>query len=593
MMGKVVEASAILALAGLTANAALRLHRALRAPPPLRRQELPGALVWFALCVQAIDAWPAGTHPWLFPATAMRMVLPVAGLPFVLAAARPGSARVREWAQRASAAALLGILGLLLWSGLRWLLSVRPVVGGIDFWYYVCYARDFADGIDFGDNRGRSYFPGVYWFWRAALALTGRSIAGLQRIYVGVLAINVTLVGLLSFRATRSRLWTLVAVTWLLLLLARLEGEEGCTEPIAAACALAGLYAWRPSRRGALLLGVGLGSALLAKQTGGLLSLGWLGLAVCAASRGEVRTLLWVPIAAIATAAVGLLPGATSVGRGLAMVAGSYPADGTFTGNVTGLLRYEWSLPLGLLAGIAGLALLSRGNDEAARRRRALLAFSTIAALSTLAQFQRRGYLHYALLTAPFAVVAGVAGLSGLWRRLRAGVAPDPILAFSLAAVLAVALVHAAPRFPQSPFSFEPSPLPPAWPDGTPAATDLMQIAAHVKQGEDLVLLPPERNKIHFMLGTRPLSLASGYGFGLGSRGIALGAAAAVPGASGMGLAAVRSPSVHSVIAVAPMGPGSAVACAEVGCDEALRALPGLGFRKVVEGTSMTLWKRP
>ena len=370
-----------------------------------------------------------------------------------------------------------------------------------------------------------------------------------------------------------------------MLLYSALEGTVGCTEPLATAAVLAGLLAWGPSRRGAILLGIGVGGALLAKQQGGLLSLGWLGPAlVCAASPAEragLRTLLWVPLSATAAAAIGFAfaGGPAALTIGLASAAG-YPARNGLLRNLLPFFLQVPSLPLALL--VAGTALATaHGQEESAEgdwTRRALLPFTLAAALATLVQFEKRGYLHYALLTAPMAVVAATAGASLLLRRLRHLLVASPLLAFSLAAVLALQAAHLVSGLPPLRHLILGPPLEIPRSPGAPDDADVAAVASRVTPGEDLLLLAPSQNRLHFVLGTRSLSFRLRYGW--------------APCERGMALEAAQSPSVHSVLVPAELGPDTAVACAEIGCDQALQALPELGYRPVVQRPTLTLWQR-
>lgn len=311
-------------------------------------------------------------------------------------------------------ATILG-MGLLGAFAVRYILAVRPRIEGIDFYFYVCFARDLAAGAGDVSRTHLDYFPGVYAFWRAALAASGGRLPGLQWAYVGLLLANAALLFALVRRVTGSLRSGGYAALWYVVLFSLYEGFYGCTEPLTTLPALAGLLVWggEPLRgaRGALLtlaLGAGLGLALFAKQQGGLISLGAVSLGVLAiAAPAERRPSLSQLLALPAIAAGSFVLAGWVVGYGLAEIRGglryvdAYESHGSFAGNLN---AFWHNSPLSAVA--ICMAALIYAAPLVSRRLRPLLAersyavgcFALLAGAASLLQFTKRTYLHYALI---------------------------------------------------------------------------------------------------------------------------------------------------------------------------------------------------
>ena len=67
--------------------------------------------------------------------------------------------------QQTYAKTVAGLLLLsTLWTLLRYVWISRSMIGGVDWFYYLCYSRDLVNGYPVSDNI-HSYFPGVYVIW--------------------------------------------------------------------------------------------------------------------------------------------------------------------------------------------------------------------------------------------------------------------------------------------------------------------------------------------------------------------------------------------------------------------------------------------
>ncbi|MBS2021234.1 MAG: hypothetical protein JST92_02410, partial [Deltaproteobacteria bacterium] len=228
---------------------------------------------------------------------------------------------------------------LTLGAALRLAWALAPSLAGVDFYAYVCFARDLISPR--GASAARfAYFPGVYVFWAAVMKLWGQSLRDLQQGYVTLLFTNAALCALLVFRALgRSSKGPLTpqarvlagafAFAWCLLLDVPLEGFVGATEPIATLPFLLGLLAWggapltgRAGSWRALALGLGIGLGVFGKQQALLVAFGWLALVpdVLGPKPLHARsTLLLIPIAAVGTllSALQLSGGLSALVRGV------------------------------------------------------------------------------------------------------------------------------------------------------------------------------------------------------------------------------------------------------------------------------------
>jgi hypothetical protein len=485
----------------------------------------------------------------------------------------------RRWAN----AVLVVALAAAAIATARHLIAARPRVEGIDFYYYLCVARDLADGVATSETR-HFYFPGVYRFWRAVFALFGRSLPALQTAYMALLVANAAAIAAVVWRGAGRAAPALVSGLWYLALCSSLEGFAGATEPLATLPVLVGLAAWGGEplvrRRGlvrALALGAGLGLGVYAKQLGGLLAVGAAAMPLMNLAAPQNRRHGWAKLAVIpAAATLVLLIGILAEGEGLAPLrlglsfASGYEAKGTPRGN---LLWFASHAPLlavasaGILAAVALLALVPRWRPLLCERWAALAGFALLAGLVALLQFSKRGYLHYALLSAPLLVAAVALVVSALVYRLPARSAVWVEATLVIAAVGGLALTHRGEVPPPAP-----------WRAQADVAADLVALKSQLQPGEDLLIIPPRRNEIHFHLGTRSQSFAPGYTWGPGS---------------GLLEAAVHEPELDAVLVLRTgLDRTDAETWRLLECDRAVLALGPAGFRRVAKLRASTLFRR-
>ena len=187
--------------------------------------------------------------------------------------------RGRSWLARilwGLAGALLVAAGVTLAS---YLSAAHPHAGGVDFYYFLCLARDRVLRPEAVPDMQYVYSPGVYVFWGAAYRISD-SMVWLRSIVLGLLVLDSALVLWIVGRATRSWAFGALAGCCCLRFMTRFEGLEGTTEPVIVFSVLLGLAIWggkrlegREGLARAVVLGASLGLAIYAKQQGVFLAL--------------------------------------------------------------------------------------------------------------------------------------------------------------------------------------------------------------------------------------------------------------------------------------------------------------------------------
>src|SRR5690348_16924905 len=138
----------------------------------------------------------AAQHPRL----SLALVIVALALPGIILSRLGRERFVRRYAM----AVTLLFAGLGVLRACVYLVRVRPAIEGIDFFNYLCVARDMHHGAhDLSDWR-YAYFPGVYTFWRIALTIGGETLAGVQSVYTLALLTNALLVAAAVWRVVRS-----------------------------------------------------------------------------------------------------------------------------------------------------------------------------------------------------------------------------------------------------------------------------------------------------------------------------------------------------------------------------------------------------
>ena len=474
-----------------------------------------------------------------------------------------------------------------------WCIQARAHVGGVDFYYYVCLARDRIAVPEQVPLAQYGYSPGSYWLWEIVLRF-GDSLASLQRGWLALLLLVSGLTSLAVWRIGRAWQWALLAFLWCFRLLSQFDGLEACNEPWVALWGVLALVVWcgQPlggDRRGAArALGVGLclGFSVFCKQQGVLLAGASVFFVVAPAldRRYSWRSAVWGGVGL----GVGYLVPVLSEGHGFVPVsrafgvATSYQAKGSWPDNLWAQAQHDPTLLIGLGLVLVGVFYVLAPLLKARRPRELLppeagVLFAALIWALTLAQFQKRGYAHYTQLGAPFLVCA--ACLAGVL------LARSPVTRragrFSTVAgglwFGALVLFLPAPgdrvQFSPTDYGFESRR---SW--RADAREELLRLAETVAPGSELLVLPPGKNEIHFLLGTRALVTPINYGFGY---------EAPLPppdmypwkGTDGV-LVFLRREDRGEIWEYSR-------------CQELLTALPGKGFTRVYASPLMEFWRRP
>ena len=430
---------------------------------------------------------------------------------------------------------------LFVGSSLVFLFQARGSVGGPDFFFYLCYARDLVHDPAGVSLQRYQYFPGVYTFWRSAMRLAGgQHLETLQVVYLGVLVANGVIVGGIVLRTLRSWPACLFAMTWYWVLCSRFQGLEGVAEPIASIPFLLGILCWSghalvgwPGMARAAGLGVALGLAIYVRQQAGLLALGaiWLVRPAWIGSRGrtaaaeaistrakEWGVVLLLPLFAILVLGVTLYAeghGWQPLKIGLEHVR-SYDTQGSWAGNLYTIFRTDEIAAAALLLSI-GLLNVRRVSSEDLQSGEPwyeVAGFCMLAALATLWQFQTRPYGHYALLAVPCLVITAVILTSRVL--LPRWIHRENRRRWAALALAALPLLMGSWR-PGTLAIWRGVPgrettCRPLWHRQPSINRDLERLAGIVEPGSSMHVLPPRHRSIQYLTGTRT-TRQRGYGF--------------------------------------------------------------------------------
>jgi hypothetical protein len=489
------------------------------------------------------------------------------------------------------------VLGLSVLLALRYLYVARPLIEGVDLFFFLVQARDRLSGLaEFSDALG-NYFPGGYVFWQTILVMCGKSLATVQWTVVALLTVNAVLVAVIVRQTLSSWQAGVLAALWYLALASRLEGLYGTTEPIATMFALFGLLCWcgMPLKGAAgwwrvLFLGSGLGLALWVKQQGGLISLGAIAIfGGFAMTRLSNRHSIWQIIALPLIAALVFLTAILFEGRGLAPVlsglnlVAQYDAQGVGLDNLRGAITQLgiagcwWLFACLFWVGTFFIPVLRKLHAEPWI---AVAGFAVCASLATTVQFFTRPYLHYGLLLAPFVPIAALTITVQLVRKIprhRSGFRSflNILIGILLVSPL-IATRGGTPFFHIWPVeSNQRVAHETPWHLTPQIASDLLEIATNVNAGDLLLVLPPRRYVIHFLLGTRPTQ--DGWG--------SVGKDAEV-------LSRLPALTLVLVIDKSRLDSSDITACEVFQCGTTISKLSDAGFVKTMELKTMTLWRK-
>ena len=446
------------------------------------------------------------------------------GLAALFPLLRQPKSQSREWLyQQGFTKAIIGLwIGGGVVSAVAYLTVIHPVVGGVDWFYYLCYSRD-AIGAYSPSNNMYSYFPGVYWFWTTAMQLVGSDISSLQCVFVVALAVNGLLVGIIVWQHTRCKRVATLAGIWTLMLLSRFDGVQGESEIIANIFFLTCLIAWKGvslnqwSRwKSLLLFGLGLGLAVYMKQQAGLLALG----ALWFLGEQRQRTHRWDMLLTLpAFAGLALILCVLTAGRGLdplwlgLSTATAYPSQDSWWLNLYTQFRHDESFWIVAVISV-GLFLygLCKKNPDPTSNSTRLIGFLMLSGLATLIQFKARPYHHYLLLTIPAVTI----GSTILWHQQR-----DRLTNRSLQRCFLILMAMLPFCWAEDyRWGYHPTQWPSAkqvqplssWHQRHDVRDYLDHLSDNLPASTTLLVLPGRHNSLHYLLNTRSGS-DQGYSF--------------------------------------------------------------------------------
>ncbi len=555
------------------------------------------AIMWLLICLIALAFWPKSSLQGASPARMLPYLLAVFALPLMIAQLSDLQDR---WAERQRIYRMTLVVltvGVAMLATVLHLFAFRPTVEGVDFYMNVCFARDLNAGHHDVAMLRYVYFPGVYRFWRLAMSVAGASLAAIQWSYLVLLVGNAVLVAAIVFRTSRSMLLSLWSGLWLMVLLSHLEGFGGLTEPITTLPFLVGMLIWGGEplrgRRGlinAALLGAALGLTVFMRQQAGILPLGAVGLLVNLVlaprqRRHQLGALALLPVLAVSVLVACFAlegEGLEPVRIGLRMVSG-YTGEASWIANLQNLCSFDRSLPgAALFAVLAWIALTWRRRQLHGEPIMGLASWCLPVLALTLLQYRWRGYAHFSLIGAPCLVFTVALLAWAVWRML-----PDALRRHNLTHLFLLGLA-AAPLLVSSGgaqalhlWSFNPweraERIVP-WHEQPDIVEDVAALRELVEDHDNLVILPPRRNVIHFLLGTRSLT-SSGYRFGFRNEGIDL------PGIDWQTVDAV-------LVLQQGLDSTDVKIWSELECAAALEGAQAAGLRHWQGLHTMTLWMR-
>ena len=415
------------------------------------------------------------------------------------------------------------LLLVALISSLVYLNTAWRSIGSVDFFYYICGARDMLMPDVTVSDHCYSYFPGVYAFWRAVMRFVGAALPQLQWSYALVLALNASLIAVIVGRVTRSLLASCFTVVWYLVLISRFEGFSGVSEPLATVVLLSGVLLWggQPLRgfRGttlAVLFGVAIGLTVYTKQQAGLLTLGCLSLLVLRHSMAHDRQHGWgqlalLPVVAIVTLLTGILlegRGWIPLTKGLSLASG-YGTEGSLLRNLYTQIRGDESAALaaGLMV-FTWCGILWKGNHRrwADASGFQIASFAVLAFLFALVQFVSRPFGHYMLLAIPWLVIGSVLLAHALWRHLPERLTRSLLVRNLLLAAVALLFFNTSGRTNtlyawrwHLPSDMRVNKL---WHEQPTRAQDIAAAQTVVIPGSEMYIVPSRHNSIYYLLQT-------------------------------------------------------------------------------------------
>ncbi len=590
------EVLAILIATGITTHASSRILHLILRKNPQEKIQFPMLFTgtgWLLVGLSTFALLPQALEPGLYPWRSLCFLATIAVFPTALARPNPlNSYQSLFYCVIRKAFLFIGTGGILALT-IRYLFFVRPAIEGVDFYYFVCTARDLAAGRSDLTMLRYLQFPGVYWFWKLPFQLGYGNLESLQWWYLALIVANTVAVGLIVQRTVLNSYAAIFAALAYISYCSRSEGFYGTAEPLATLPVLIALCIWSGrslmERRGLLrvaALGVGFGLALLAKQHAGLLAAGSFSLVITYFLQSEkqitLKRLVAIPVISVIIVFMGIF----LEGHGLEPLRISvkempaYQRAGHIWKTIQHQMHISWPLlHLSVVAFLTWLAGLVHRQIRTQPKVQ-VLGFTCVAGYAALLSFHVRPYGHYGLLAGPMLILSVVIAGVELGRLLPLRYRESSIACFLIVILAVSPFVHtnANSRYFHL-WPIDPLTLPHGqpWRINPTIAKDLMTLKKLVQREETLLLLPHRRNEIHFFLETRSVA-SRGYSWRK----------------SGILSEILQQRGTDVVLEIHPqfLYADDLAACKLIQCDRTREVLPQLGFAPVAILESMTLWRR-
>jgi hypothetical protein len=587
-----------LLLAGtIFVHAVFRVYRLVRLKVHPTNPDFITSIGWLAISIFVLTLWPNSSYPDFYPRSSFLFFTAAILFPVAVFQTRPLGARMAFHLKNLGKIGVVFVCLVLIYSMIRYLLFLRPVIVDSDFFYYLCTARDMSLGFTDLSLSRYFYFPGVYTFWRIALSLTDGTLNSLQWWYLGVVVANALLVGGIVWRAVSNLFASVIAIVWYIVFCSDFQGFIGMASPIATLPILAGLLLWggnsfmgKAGLLRILALGIGLGLGLYTRQLAGLVSLGAISLVLTYLFQDKARPviglkqLVLLPLVSTIVVLLGIL----FEGYGLQplLIGTQHMQEYGQTSNFWDVI-WNIGMRVPMLTILAFIAMLlwvcclafRRFRPEIVKPWWQMVCFTSIGGFLSLLSHIARAAPHYTLIPGPLLIISSVISFVIIVRSIPLHYRSAPAFYFLIALIALLPLVRgnsmsAFYAWPVSNQWFRPVKHLP-WSLRPGPASDLRYMKKQLKPFEKIYVLPPSHNELHFFLQTRFTT----YGY-FNKRPLA---------------EALQTPGLDGVIVVnrKELTPYYRVFSDKTfQYDRATEILTSNGFTPVVKLSSMVLWRK-
>jgi hypothetical protein len=523
--GTIVYELLTLLLAGtIFIHAAFHVRRLIRDRHHVGSPALITGLGWLAISIFVLTLWPNSSYPGFYARSSFLFFTTAILFPIAIFHTRPLDSATPFHLKNLGRIGIALICLVLVYSMIRYLLFLRPVIVASDLFYYVCTARDMSQGFSDLSLLRYFYFPGVYTFWRIVLRLTDGTLNSLQWCYLGLVAANAIIVGGIVWRTVSNLFASVLAIVWYLVFCSNFSGFTGMVEPIATLPILVGLLLWggnslvgKTGVMRVLALGIGLGLGVYVRQLAGLISLGAISLVLTYLFQDQaspiirLKQLVLLPLVSATVVLLGIL--LEGYGFQPLMIGTQHFQEYGRSGSFSVIWNIGRSVPL--LTGLSFIALFLWIFCLAFRRFRSaivspwwqMVCFTSIGGFLSLLSHIVRAATHYTLIPGPLLIISSVISFVMILRAVPIHYRTAPAFYFLIAMIAFLPLVQSnSPTtfyvWPVSYQWFRPIKQIP-WSIRPATATDLQYLKKQLKPFEKIYVLPPSHNELHFFLQTR------------------------------------------------------------------------------------------